>query len=112
MIKNNRIVVDLNKVQFAHFYYINQWGNKRETLPKDKSWFSVRNEPHYKTEMAMYHAQYPSETLYDRAKRLETLDVWMPEIMFKLQANSTLIYTGKKAVAMHKAWNTKIFKST
>lgn len=106
--KNNRIVVDLSKVQWAAFYYRNQSGQLSAKLPA----FSVHGRHIDKDEMAFYHPTYPVETMRARAIRLGIKDVWTPELKLKLTASEFLIYTGEKAKSIYKEFCAKQFKKT
>jgi hypothetical protein len=105
--KNNRIVCDLNKIQFGSLHYVNQYGDTTMYTPKPMT--TVRGES-VRDEMAAYHPDYPLETMRERALRLDLFDYWTPVCTFQLSANHNLTYTGEKALAMWKAWNSKIFK--
>lgn len=106
MPKNNRIVVDLAKVQWANYYYRNQHGETRPIKPYDPT---VYGQKVSHTERAMWHPDYPQELAIDRAKRLGLIDVWTPELKLKLTASEYLIYTGAKASSIYKEWNARIF---
>lgn len=99
---NNHITVDFGKIQFAHLRYRNQYGDVRRVKPK----FSVHNTE-YEPTTRMYNS---TETALEFAKRRNLIDIWTPECRMQLSANHTLVYTGKKARAMWKAWNERIFK--
>lgn len=107
--KDNRIVVDLSKCQWARFYYRNQFGQTRNTLPYSAI-FTVSGIEHHNDEKAFWHPDFKDEKLLVRAKRLGILDIWTPELYLKLTANAGLIYTGDKAVSMWEAWKARIFK--
>jgi hypothetical protein len=115
-IKDNRVVVDLNKCTYARFGYRNQWGNWSNTKPKVPT---VRGEPF--DENALHFSNTLSEwgmavitsrpmTMGEYASMNHLRDVWEPELHLKVQANSYLIYTGDKAIELNKAWCSKIFK--
>jgi len=108
--RDNRIVVDLNKCQFARFYYRNQSSQVLDTLLSSVTWMGqVIDE----RELALFHPSYPNETVVERMKRRGIQpDIWVPEVLFKLSANHCLIYTGEKAVSLWKAWGERIFKKT
>jgi hypothetical protein len=89
-IRNNQIVVDLNKVQYADFCYVNQYGNRSYFRTPQKT---VRGEP-VGGHLALFHPNYPTETTEERATRLGLLDIWTSTLYIKLQANASLIYTG------------------
>ena len=106
--RDNRIILDLNKCQYARFYYRNQHGDTRDVLPAPGT-MSIRGCDVDKTANALPHPNYPLESLYARAKRLGLLEDWQPEVFFKLTANAGVIYWGAKAVVMYDAWKAKIF---
>ena len=106
--RDNRIVLDLNKVQWGRFYYRNQHGQTRNTLPEPYT-ITIHGDVINEDEPVHFHPEYPDETALDRAKRLGILDWWTPEVYFKVAANAAVIYTGDKAVSMNKAWREKIF---
>lgn len=102
MTQNNRIVVDLNKVQYALFGYRNQHGNWSST----KIAYSVRGVPYDPQEEC-----YRIDMCMDEYAILGNLkDKWQPELKLKVTANCILIYTGDKAVSIYKEWCSRIFK--
>lgn len=101
---NNKTVVNLHKVQFADFYYRNQW---LEISSKAHS-NSVHCYP-YNPESQAFIVGYPStgfttETMEQLALRLRIKDIWTPELRLQLGANHSLTYTGEKAKSIWKAW--------
>ncbi len=102
MQRNNRIVVDLNKVQWASFWYQNQYGDTTTHKHKYPSYRYVELAPDAK--------HVCGENAIQWLKERQMLDVWTPNIKFKLTANESLVYTGDKAKSLWKAWNEKIFK--
>lgn len=104
--KNNKIVCDLNKVQWAEFKYVNQHGGVWYSKP---SAITVRGIYYGPEELAVHHPDYPNETAIARAKRLGIVDVWTAKLTLKFSANETLIYTGDKAKDIYKAWCAKIY---
>lgn len=106
MKKDNKILVDINKCQWAKFYYRNQYGQTSPVLPMFQS---VRGEYVSSKDLALFHPLYPGESMLERAYRLELIDSWQPEITFKLTANECLVYTGDKAISMNELWKAKIF---
>lgn len=106
--RDNRIILDLSKCQYARFYYRNQHGDTRNILPAPQ-YMSVRGCDIEKTASSFPHPDYPYESMYDRAKRLGLLEHWTPEVFFKVTANAGVIFTGDKAMSMYAAWNEKIF---
>lgn len=102
----NRTILDLNKVQHASFWYVNQEGNIVGKCPPTGT---VRGRLISIFEIAPYHPEYPGELMLQRAVRLGIIDNWQPVCSFQLTANHSIVYTGPKAVSMWKAWNEKIF---
>lgn len=114
-LKDNRIVVSLRSVQWARFYYENQYGQRIDTLqlPLDKQlhlrekrlkredFFSVRNEWFTREETAF---RGDGRTLYEIVKEQGKLDVWTPHVRLVITANRSLIYTGQKARSIYEAW--------
>jgi hypothetical protein len=105
----NRTVLDLSKVQHGSFWYVNQYGDTRFCEPK--AW-TVRGYIVSADEIALYHPDYPGESMLKRAHRLNIIDVWTPVCCFQLTANHSIVYTGKKAVNMWAAWRERIFNKT
>lgn len=102
MTKNNRIVVDLNKVQYALFGYRNQHGNWSST----KIAYSVRGVPYDPQEKCFW-----TNLSMDEYATIHNLkDYWQPELKLKVIANCMLIYTGDKAVSIYKEWCSRLFK--
>lgn len=100
--KNNRIVVDLNKVQYSLFGYRNQHGNWSST----KIAYSVRGVPYDPQEQCfMSHMCMDNYAIVNCLK-----DYWQPELKLKVTANCMLVYTGDKAVSIYKEWCGRIFK--
>ncbi len=107
MIKDNHIVVDLKKVQWAKLVWENQWGYKLARDPKGMP--SVRGQVVYADKYAAIHPEYPCETELERATRLGILDTWIKVCYLKLQANSMLVYTGDKAQSVYDAFCAQVF---
>jgi hypothetical protein len=102
--QDNRIVVDLNKCQYARFYYRNQYGQTVNTLPTKPTVRAMEFDPDAKNFMT------EGKTLIEVACEKSLLDRWTPEVVFQVQANHSLTYTGNKALALWKEWNRRIFK--
>ena len=102
-IQTNRSRLDLNKVQWDSFYYKNQYDQCTQIKPK---YPTVRGERASDKERHING----QESMLEFATRKGLLDIWVPHITFMLSANHRVTYTGKKALAMQKAWGEKIFK--
>lgn len=103
---HNRRVVNLNKVQWCKFFYEQQDGIRSNTLPMYKSVHGLRI---FESAPALWHVDYQNETVLARATRLNLLDIWEPVCIVQLTANHQLHYVGKKALAIWKAWQSKIY---
>ena len=103
---NNRIVVDLNKVAYAVFYYRNQHGDEQALKPRQPTLFGKLLS---KLGVLAIPAGAPPETLYERAVRLNRLDKWQPVLRLRLTCGDRLEYTGDKAKSLWKAWQEKQF---
>lgn len=101
--KNNRVVFDLNKIQYAYFGYENQWGNKVPIKPTIPTSRGQQFNPE-----ATVHG-WGHTTMLEYATRYNLLDVWIPYIVLQVTANHRLIYTGDKAVSIWKTWCEKQF---
>ena len=101
--KDNRIVVDLSKVQWARFGYRNQHGNWRDVLPLSPTAY---NQP-FKQNDRVFGEEESSMIDYAIANKL--LDIWIPELRLKVTANTWLTYTGDKAISLWKAFRAKQF---
>ncbi len=105
MTNNNHIIVDLSKVQFASFYYKNQWGNVvRKNPPK----YSVHGTVFDPKSKALCFGE--PITMLELAKSAKLLDVWKPVCRLQLTANHSLTYTGEKAKSIWKEWGRRIFE--
>lgn len=98
--------IAFNKVQWADYYYQNQDGDKLRYEPKKLTVHGISFEP---DAFAVYHRDYPLETLLERAKRLDILDRWHPVCVLVFTANKSLRYTGKEATKVWKAYNSHIY---
>lgn len=102
-ISNNRIVVDLKKVQFANFYWRNQY-NQIAHGPKPTT-PSIRCVP-YKDDDKIFGTD---KNLIDVAKERGYLDVWTAEVYLRLSTKSDLTFTGAKAFSIWKIWKARVF---
>jgi len=109
--RDNRIVVDLRKVQWARYYYRNQHSDTRDVKPSTITYYNISMSELASTE-ALFHPDNPGESLLDRYRRRgHFCDDWQPELCLKVTANTTLIYTGNKATSLWKAWQERIFNN-
>ena len=100
---NNHIVVDLNKVQYAYFYYENQYGDKSRTIKKH----SVHGVSYNPTALSFAKNGL---TMEEVAVKEKFKDVWYPILRLQLTANHSLVFRGEKAKSIWKEWTKRIFK--
>ena len=107
MSAKNNVVFDMNKVQYARFFYRNQWGNTKVKKPK-YSTYGVEFNPE---ELAFANTSNDKKmTLLEKAKQLGILDRWTPVIRLQFASNHSLTYTGARAISIRDTWNAKQFK--
>ena len=101
-------ILSLEKVQWASFYYANQYGEFRQKLPSGPSVHSRvlgKNERAYiVTDVGLILGD-----ALEVATQLKVLDVWVPQCKFQLSSNHTITYTGDKALSLWDTWRAKIF---
>jgi hypothetical protein len=102
-----RTVVDLNKVQYARFFYENQHGDCSPIKLKH-SVFGVSYNPN--TIAFNPYTTGPEETMEERSTRLKIKDHWRPVVRLQFAANHTVGYTGPRALSIWKEWNKRQFK--
>ncbi len=103
--KNNRIVVDLNKCQYAWF----SWTTANGTY---KRWLKPNGPTVHGQEFdcnAPIFGSTDFKTMLQAAIELKILDTWIPCITLQVSANHRLTYTGDKAISLWKAWCEKQF---
>lgn len=103
---NTQLTIDLNSVSYCSFYYKNQWGNVRRIKPKKPTRLGqvIPNEFALPLDPA-----FPSETLIERGRRLELVDIWTPVCRYQFRNNHSMKFTGDKAIAKHKQYQTHIY---
>lgn len=99
--------IDLRKVVYCSLFWENQYGNICLHKPKGESVHGIRFDP---GSYAHFHHDYPSETNYERALRLDLLDCWTPIIVCNFTASRRVKYRGKRALNLWAKWNERIFK--
>lgn len=104
MRSNNRIVVDLNKCQYAKFGYRNQHGMWCAIAPG----FTVNGVRFHLCDMVPYFSRIENAWLtasaFEVAIARGLVDIWTPELTLQLQANHSLIYIGEKAKSIWAEW--------
>ena len=110
--KNNRIVVDLNKVQYARTGWCTTDGNyRRQSKPTQPTVHGHEFECEAPAIVA-YPQLQEETTMLQRAQDLGIIDEWIPYTTLQVQANHRLTYTGEKAQSIWKAWCEKQFNKS
>lgn len=99
-------VFDLNKVQYANFWYENQDGVKTPRKPKRPTVHAQEIDPN---ELAGNLPEHPGETMLQRATRRGLLDRWTAKIRLQMSGCHALVFQGDRAVKLREAWNARIF---
>lgn len=102
----NKTILDLRKVQHGTLWWVNQHGEHLSYCPGYTTWHCKEISD---VEKALFHPDYPDESMLKRAKRLGYTDVWKLVVYFQLTANHRITYTDDKASDMWKAWNAYVF---
>ena len=103
--KDNRIVVDLNKVQWARFGYRNKDGDWRNLKPEMPT---VHNQS-FDEDAQLFGTIDSPVSMLQYAIDHKLLDVWIPECRLKVTANCILTYTGDRAISIWKEWSKRQF---
>jgi hypothetical protein len=98
--------VDLKKVQWADYFWINGKGDRHKYKP---NYATANGIPYEGNELAPHHTEHPGETMVERAWRLGVNDIWKPVCILHITANRCLTYTGDKATSIWKAYNAHIY---
>jgi hypothetical protein len=117
--KNNRIVVDLNKVQYAWTGWCTADGNyRRQSKPTQPTVHGHEFECEapaivvYPGFVGAGSQLREETTMLERAFYLGIIDEWIPYTTLQVQANHRLTYTGEKAQSIWKAWCEKQFNKS
>lgn len=105
-----QLTIDLKKVSYAKFYWRNQLGIESRTKPTKPTVNGITFNPRG-IAIPLIH-EYPSETMMERAKRMNWLDVWTPHIELQFSNTHRLFFRGKKAMSYQQAYRARVFNST
>ena len=97
-------ILNFRAEHHACLQWRNQHGDTLFSQPSSLHAFVYGQVIVNKDEYAAYHPDYPHETMYERAKRLDILDVWTPQARFKLSANNERLYRGEEALKIYEAY--------
>lgn len=98
--------VDFRKVSWAEKYYVNHEGVRRRIKPAQPTVHGIDVDW---SEQAASHPDFPHETMLERARRLDLLDIWTPVCKLVVAANRQLYYFGEDAHRIYKAYNAHIY---
>lgn len=104
MKRDNKIIVDLSKVQHARFGYKNQYGQWSDTKPE----YSLRGSPISGNEMC-YDKNLELVNAINYTIKKNLVDIWHPVVILKLTANESLEYTGDRAISIYKEFCGRVF---
>lgn len=106
MLSNNRAVCNLNKVNYAQFFYRTKRGLTSPTLPK----YPTANGTKLEGMFCKVSPDDAPETAEQAARRLGILDVWIPVCVLQFSSTHAIEYTGSKAKSIWKEYCRRIFK--
>lgn len=104
--RNNNLVIDLNKVAYAWFYWRNQFNEVLRKKPIGPTVHCIPFDPDEKITLVIGE----TITRAEHARRLNVQDTWTPVVRFRMCCADVLEFTGPKAQSLWKAWNEKQFK--
>jgi len=96
-----QITFDFAKVQWIAFH----WTNGAINVAKKPRVPTANGILLDKTSLAGSLADFPGETLLERAKRRNLIDVWTPVVKIVFTANKHLRFTGRRALTIWREWN-------
>ena len=105
-----KTTVDLNKVQYARFWWRNQFGMELSKKPLRKSYNGIELSDDIMMPAVGEPYDWPREAQVDRAKRRGLIDTWLPHVRLQFAANHSVTYAGKRAQSIWKEWNRRQFK--
>ena len=109
MIRNNRIVCNIDKAIYAKQFWENQFGHRRSTKPSGPTSFGqILNPDEFHLAVPGQKETY-RESVVDAAIRLGVLDRWFPVTHIQFANNHAIQYTDDKALSLWDAWCAKIF---
>jgi hypothetical protein len=102
-----QLVIDLNSVSHAEFFYVQQDSITVRHKPKG---YSVHGIAFLPDEYAWpFDHKYALETKLERAVRLEVLDIWQPVCVYQFRNNHSKTFKGETAKKRWRQYNEHIF---
>lgn len=103
-----KTTIDIKKAHYCSFGYVNQEGsirNREPILPTVNGIIIiVSNDYAYPLDH-----NFPKETMFERAARLDIVDRWTPIIIFTFTKYDTITIKGDRAIELYEVWNAFIF---
>lgn len=107
MKRNNKVVVNLNKVAHAELLWVTDNNGVRfERRAQPSGWVFTINGTEYNEVEKLYGVNV---LLKDFATTKGSIDIWYPELTLVFTKYHSLVYTGDKALSIWKEWCAKIF---
>lgn len=105
---NVQLTIDLNSVSYMSFYYKNQFGHVRRKMPRN---IAVQGTEiiNPKDHAFPYQLDYPKETVEERLRRRELLDVWTPICKYHFRQQKSFHFEGEEAKKRRDAYNKHIY---
>lgn len=101
-----KTLLNLRKVAYVELWFVNQTGTRISENPTQPT---VGGMPIPAGVYAMPLCEYPSETMLERARRLEILDRWTPVARFHYTKYDSVTFQGEKALKLHRAFASIIY---
>lgn len=102
------ITFDIRKVSYAKFFWKTNEGCIKNKKPRFPTVRGVKVEDEEALALCDM-SDLSQETMLERARRLEILDVWIPVVIFQMTNSHSLEFIGKRALSLHKAWLAYVF---
>lgn len=105
---SNLTEVDIKKISYAVFMYRTKDGQHRRKKKPEVA--TVHGREITCDDVALYHTDYPKETMLERARRLDVLDKWEPLFIVMMSNGHRLEFTGERACKLRDAWRAYIYQ--
>jgi hypothetical protein len=102
-------VISIDKIIAATFSWVNQHNNlSLHRKPKAPT----ANGSFIPSGYAAYHADFPCETMLERARRLDIIDRWKPNLYLRLQGGVRMTIQGPQALSLWEAYKAREFNKS
>jgi len=100
------LVLDMNKVAYATFKWVNGKGSERLECPDQPT---VNGQEVTESDMAPATSIRPRESMLARARSRGLLDTWTALCIFQFSNSHSLTFKDKEAIELWGAWKGHIF---